>query len=323
MSNTALALLEQHFPSAVSNTAETTTPEKEEVVVDTVPATPTNHLDEAIPQALLEKEKVVADRTRKETAQERYDRIKTRFMIFEDFANETFKGTCRSLIVSGEAGLGKSFVVTSCAKKWDPGKSGLVTVAKGYARATALFKLAFKHKDFGTIVCDDLDSIWDQMDALNILKTICDTTDERWVTWGSEKEFVDPETLEIIPHTFQFKGSVIFLTNIDLAAKAQEDYKMSGHYKALVSRSHYIDLDMRTAADYVTRIQMCIEDGLLDHLPDDQREEVMDFITENYHDLREVSLRIALKIADARKMEGRFDWKEYAKVTCCKNRHGQ
>jgi hypothetical protein len=86
-----------------------------------------------------------------------------------------------------------------------------------------------------------------------------------------------------------------------------------------MSRAHYIDLAMKTKRDYIIRIKQVVKAGLLKKsgLNDKQALEVVEFIEENAERMRELSLRMALKIGAIRKINA--DWKKVARVTCVKN----
>jgi hypothetical protein len=93
-------------------------------------------------------------------------------------------------------------------------------------------------------------------------------------------------------------------------------HKLAPHLAALVSRAHYIDLAMKTRRDYLIRIRQVIEQGLLDHLAPHQRVEVKQFIEKNHGSLRELSLRMAIKLGSLAAQGG--NWERVAKITCCK-----
>ena len=93
--------------------------------------------------------------------------------------------------------------------------------------------------------------------------------------------------------------------------------KLAPHLSALVSRSHYIDLALKSKEDYLVRIDQVVAEGMLDHLSKIQRDDVMTFIGDHKDNLRELSLRMAIKLATIRKMGG--DWQKIARVTCCRS----
>lgn len=258
-----------------------------------------------------------------ETEQQRHDRIKERFGVLRMFTDAMLNGLCRAMIVSGPGGLGKSFGVEQALKKWDP-TGNKYTINHGYMRPTGLLKLTWKHRAPGdVVVIDDADSVFGDDVSLNILKAVCDTCEDRTVTWLSQKGLWDEDSGQFIPSRFDFEGSFIFLTNIDFDQKIDKGTALSHHYEALVTRAHYVDLAMRGIADYLTRIDQVVEEGLLRHLSKSEVKDVMKFVHDHAYDtqfpLREVSLRVPIKIGQLRQ-EFPKDWASMARITCCKNR---
>lgn len=244
-------------------------------------------------------------------------RIAERFQILDLLTEACMVGNSRSLIVSGPAGLGKSFTVERTLAQWDPNGVNH-TIVKGYVRATGLIKLLYQFREEGQVVVfDDADTIFFDDTSLNLLKAVCDTTERRRVSWLSEGKLMDDETGEIIPRTFDFDGTVIFISNYDFDHMIEKGHKLAPHLNALISRSHYIDLALKTRRDYLIRIRQVIRDGMLDDLTATQRDEVVAYIEQNHMRLRELSLRMAIKIGNLRKTTE--DWKRMANVTCCRN----
>jgi hypothetical protein len=244
-------------------------------------------------------------------------RIAERFQILDLLTESCMVGNSRSLIVSGPPGLGKSFTVERTLSEWDPNGANHVIV-KGYVRATGLIKLLYQFREQGQVVVfDDADTIFFDDTSLNLLKAVCDTTERRRVSWLSEGKLMDDETGEIIPRTFDFDGTVIFISNYDFDHMIEKGHKLAPHLSALISRSHYIDLALKTRRDYLVRIRQVIRDGMLDDLTATQRNEVIAYIEQNHSRLRELSLRMAIKIGNLRKTTD--DWKRMANVTCCRN----
>lgn len=254
--------------------------------------------------------------TRVETDDEIDARIAERFDILDVLAEACTLGNARALIVSGPAGLGKSYTIEKRLAEWDPNEVNH-TIVKGYVRATGLVKLLYQYRNEGqVIVFDDADSIFFDDVSLNLLKAVCDTTERRRVSWLSEGKLIDEETAELIPRSFDFNGTIIFISNYDFDAMIDKGHKLAPHLAALVSRSHYIDLAMKTRRDYLVRIRQVIRQGLLSDLSFAQRSEVITFIESNSDSLRELSLRMAIKLGALAKQGG--DWKKVARITCCR-----
>jgi hypothetical protein len=244
------------------------------------------------------------------------ERIADRFEILDVLAEACTVGNARALIVSGPAGLGKSYTIEKRLSDWDPNEINH-TVVKGYVRPTGLVKLLYSYRQAGNvIVFDDADAIFFDDVSLNLLKAVCDTTERRRVSWLSEGSLIDEESGERVPRSFDFEGTIIFISNYDFDAMIDRGHKLAPHLAALVSRAHYIDLAMKSRRDYLVRIRQVIKQGLLSGLTTNQEDDVIKFIDSNHSRLRELSLRMALKLGSLRKQGGH--WEKLANVTCCK-----
>lgn len=259
--------------------------------------------------------------TRKESVAEIEAKLKDRFDALEIMSEATGKGINRSLIVSGPAGLGKSYTVEAkMAALEQQGHS--VTYIKGYVRPLALYKLLYETRfPNSVLVFDDSDSVFYDDVSMNLLKAACDSNERRvlhWLSKSLEKE--SDEDGENIPEKFEFEGSVIFITNYDFDAMIASGNKLAPHFEALVSRSHYLDLAMKTKMDYIVRIRQVVRGGMLTSRGFSKSEEIMilEFIETNVDRLRELSLRMVGKIANLYKMD-RKGWQKLASQTCMRN----
>ena len=118
----------------------------------------------------------------------------------------------------------------------------------------------------------------------------------------------------LIPDRFEFKGSVIFITNLKFEGTRG---KLKDHLDAIMSRCHYLDLTLDTMRDKFLRCKQIVADGMLNEykFSDEDKTDLMDYIYTNKNKLREMSLRMVLKIADLKKMNAK-KWKSYAESTC-------
>ena len=225
-------------------------------------------------------------------------------------------GINKSLIISGPAGLGKSYGVLKIAALLEQ-RGRKVTVIKGFVRPTGLYKVLYENRSREHVVIfDDSDSIFNDEDAMNLLKSACDMTRKRTLHWLAETRMED-ESGERLPNKYEFEGSIIFITNYDFDAIIKKGNRLAPHFEAMISRSIYLDLAMHTVRDYMVRIQMVIEEGMLRDagLSDFDSAELMMFVEKNCSRLRELSLRMVIKIANLMRMD-RQDWQRLAKVTC-------
>ena len=245
-------------------------------------------------------------------------KLQDRFEALEVMADATGRGVNRALIVSGPAGLGKSFTVEQkMALLEKAGKS--VTYIKGYVRPMALYRLLYNARHANSIIVfDDADSIFSDDVSMNLLKGACDSTERRKLYWlSSSLEKLLDEEGESVPESFVFDGSVIFITNYDFDTMIASGSKMSPHFEALVSRSHYLDLEMKTKMDYIVRIRQVVKGGMLTSRGFSSSDQtlILEFIENNMEQMRELSLRMVIKVATLFKMS-RSGWQKLAKQTC-------
>lgn len=241
-------------------------------------------------------------------------KLKTRFSVLKQMTNSVISGEVRSLIVSGPPGLGKSYTVEQALTKLD---QKTYTIVKGYVKATGLFKLLWKHRSENhVIVFDDADSIFTDEVALNLLKTVTDTTETRVVSWLTEAEFNDDDG-ETLPSTFVFEGSIIFISNLDFDRQIEVGSKVAPHMAAMISRSYYIDLMMKTRKDYIVRIEQVINEGkMLSDLSMKHKNLILEYINKNKNNLRELSLRVAIKLGKI--IKSHDNWEDLANITLLK-----
>ena len=256
-----------------------------------------------------------------ETDEQAMDRIRERFDILHEMTKATVTGDIRAMIVSGPPGVGKSFGVEQEIEKatmFDKlaGKRLRAEVVKGSATPIGLYQTLYKYSDANCVVVfDDCDSILLDDVALNLLKGALDSGKKRKISWLSESSSLRREG---IPDSFEFKGSAIFITNLKF--DKMKSQKLRDHLDALQSRCHYLDLTLDTMRDKILRIKQIAKDGVLfadyDFEPVVQ-DEIIEFMNANQNRLREMSLRMAIKIADLRKMSV-LNWKRLAETTCMK-----
>lgn len=253
-----------------------------------------------------------------ETDAEIETKLTERFEVLREMTEAAVAGDVRSMIVSGPGGLGKSYTVDTTLASRDPNATSY-TVVKGYVRAPGMYKLLYSHRACGQVlVMDDADSIFADDTSINLLKAACDSSERRVISYLSEGSLIDEETAERLPKSFAFESTIIFITNMDFYAKIAQGHKLAPHLEALISRSHYIDMAMKTVRDYLIQIRLKIKAGLLQNigLNESEQADVVDYIESNYSKLYELSLRMALKIGVLRKRGG--NWQKMARVTCCR-----
>jgi predicted AAA+ superfamily ATPase len=249
-------------------------------------------------------------------------RIAERFDILDEMTRATLEGAVRGMIVVGPPGVGKSYGVIQQLEKAELfNKVRRVApkyeVIKGAMTAIGLYATLYKHSDPNNVlVFDDCDSVLMDDLSLNILKAALDSGKKRRIYWNSDSSLLRKED---IPNSFDFKGAVIFITNLNFDNLKSK--KLQDHLNALRSRCHYIDTAMHTLRDRFLRIRQIHSTGALFdhyHFQGDEGDQVVDFMGENIERLNEVSLRMATKIADLMKISP-TRWQRLAETTCMKN----
>ena len=233
------------------------------------------------------------------------------------------KGTLRSLLIYGGPGTGKTYTIMKTIDEGGLVKNQDFVKLSGKASPIEIYKTLFMFRERGLVVFDDLDSMWRNEDATNILKAALDTSPVREISWAStqtinvskmsddarEKLFkgidaalngdvvempalTDEEREEMTPaqikkyerereksgdtvspdkvkypSTFDFKGRVIFISNLK-----KEEFD-----SAILSRSAKINMDI-TPEQILARmrkilpslggddVKLSLKEELLDHL---------------------------------------------------------
>ena len=256
----------------------------------------------------------------KESDAEIVERLTERFQILNEMTKAVKDGSVRAMIVSGPPGVGKSFGVEAVLQKADlfntlAEKKPKFEIVKGAMSSIGLYAKLYEFSGEGNVVVfDDCDDILMEEQSLNTLKGALDSSERRFISWNTDSRILRSEG---IPDRFEFKGAAIFITNIKF--EHVKSKKLRGHLDALESRCHYIDLQMDTEREKILRIKQITNEGMLDRYefdyPEIARDEVLEFVDENKAKLRELSLRMVLKLADLRKSFP-ANWKAMAKQTC-------
>jgi len=257
------------------------------------------------------------------TDEEILTRIDTRIDVMEGVTEGVINGYIPSMIVYGAPGIGKSH---SIMKALDEAKRNTpdmyVDIIKGSVRATGLLQTLFKARHGGIVVLDDSDSIFNDEESLNLLKAALDSSETRVITWRKQSAWLaalaEEEGVSVAEvKTFDFNGSVIFITNINLKARSLNNEKMSEHFAALISRSYFIDLTMDSPRAKSLRVHdVFVNKGMAANMGISMEDATMitDFIYENRFSLDEVSLRMA-KLISNMFMSNPDNWKSIIEIT--------
>ena len=244
-----------------------------------------------------------------EAAAEKQERfgINQRFDFVEKLVTMVATGVQPSAVITGEGGLGKTYTVKATLAKC--GLEDLTAVmaeaesscgegyvmVKGYSTAKGLYRTLFENNG-SIIVFDDCDSILKDATALNILKGALDSYDTRWVSWNSEMKESDD-----LPRTFEFTGSIIFISNM---TQDQID-------QAIRSRSMMIDLSM-TEDQKIDRMEhIALGGGFLPTYSAEHKMDALNLLREIKAEVKEISLRTLISVTKIRAANS-DGWKDLA-----------
>lgn len=251
-----------------------------------------------------------------ETEDEIRAKLTERFNALNLISSQTVNGKNKALIVSGPAGVGKSHNVLQAAREFEK-RGGKVGVIKGFCRPTGLYRALYDHSAHNDVlIFDDADSAFGDPVSLNLLKAACELSENRRISWMAETKMLTDEG-DRLPRTFEYSGNIVFITNIDMQAAVDRGHGLAAHFDALMSRSLYIDLGMKNKRDCIVRIKQVVESGALTShgITSTDAREILGFVEENSEKLRELSLRLVVKIGHLKRNNPQ-QWKSLAKVTC-------
>lgn len=253
-----------------------------------------------------------------ETEKERVERIAERFTVMYRLAKGSIAGNIRSLMVSGAPGMGKSHTIRHLLEEAEDKGKIKHEIVSGSLSGVNLYKLMFKFSDENSVILlDDADAIYDNEDSLNVLKSGLDSSDDsrgRKISWLAESAALKAED---IPTQFWYKGSMIFITNKDLQSEIDFGSRsMAPHYAALMSRSHYLDLQLHDMEDCMAWVKhMTTKNHILVQMGLDrsQESEALQWMEKNVNQLRELSIRTVRKVGEYMLTEPAA-WETFAKV---------
>jgi hypothetical protein len=262
----------------------------------------------------VKKSKAEIEAERLATAEE----IRSRFDALDLLADAVTSGNIRSLVVSGAAGVGKSYLLEKKLNEaLEDDKLSKVQSIKGTISPIGLYMTLWENNAKGDVVIlDDIDSIYGDEEAMNILKGALDTNGRRTISWIKDSRFLRDQD---IPNSFDYEGQIVFLTNVDLQNVSDKGGRMAPHMGALMSRAVYLDLGIHSPEQIMIRIRQVLEttDMGMD-ITKAQTQLILDWLEANMGNLRAISLRTVMQVAGFMKVTK--DWQLLARNTLLRTR---
>lgn len=244
-------------------------------------------------------------------------RINNRFDVMDIMSKGLINGSIRSLIVSGAPGIGKTHGLNKFLKEQHDSGAISYNMVNGKMTAIGLYENLYHNRSESSVtMIDDVD-VFSDMDTLNILKAALDTGEDRKICWNSASTYLEDNK---IPKEFDYKGTVVFITNVDLDREIDKNTKLSPHVNALLSRSVYLDLGVHSNEEIMIRIEQVVRNTKMlqkEGLTENEINELIAWLNDNVSKLRTVSLRTAIFIASFIGTD-RQNWRMLADTTMIK-----
>jgi hypothetical protein len=236
------------------------------------------------------------------------DTFNTIQMMTEMFVTNE-ESVSRGLIVSGNAGMGKTRFVQEAIKQ--TGKESQVQYIKGSSiTAAALYCILYANRMPGNVlVLDDVDLIHkgksEVSSILDLFKGATEPTKgSRMIGWhrASANQLMKEND---VPMEFNFQGAIIWITNDtieDIARIAK------GHWNALSSRFTQVRAWLDDDRKLLYTLHLVENEDILGKncsvkeggFPKDVIEDAIEYVRKNYRYLTDISPRVCMKIADIR-----------------------
>jgi len=240
--------------------------------------------------------------------------INERFNFVSDMVSMLARGDQASVIVTGPGGLGKTFNVISSLQKnkledisllddFAEGKTlnsrNSFRVIKGYSTPKGLYRVLYENRT-GVVVFDDCDSVLKDPVSLNLLKGALDSYDRRIISWRADMRDED------LPTSFEFKGRIIFISNMSAGQLDQ----------AIISRSMVVDLTMTTQQKVDRMMFLLSQKDFMEEYSKAEKADAIELIQDLKDKIKELTLRTLIQVTKIRKSGG-ANWKNLAEYVIC------
>ena len=252
--------------------------------------------------------------------------VQDRYHMMTKLGKGATSGAVRGMIVSGRPGVGKTFELERLLSEKmakSPNKFAFEHL-KGTISPINLYKKLYDYGRSGNVLLiDDADDVFFDTTSLNLLKAALDSSTVRKIGWHTESNALKEDGEQVYPTSFDYEGSVIFITNVDFQATIDngKQKKIVPHLEALMSRSLYLDLKVHSLralsvwVDYLVNTKNILVNGF--GLTKIQQRSATNWMRDNAMGMRTFSIRDALKIAQMIKSDAK-GWERSAEMLLLK-----
>ena len=267
---------------------------------------------------------------------EHYDRMRR-------FIRMACTPTGKSLIVNGNAGMGKTEYTNDIVKEHANEKKVQCEKVSGTLSSVMLFEKLYRtRKKHQVLIVDDTDKILEDTESLEVLKAALDSREDKEIDWAKYSTALKSRNVQT---KFAYEGKIIIITN-KMLRTAPDDNPTVAQQRVLplMSRVNYFRAGLPDNGWKVEAIKMfakeyqskqdkryvyklrCADDIVLHpsdkkHLPKNAAgkkhgqqivlNELVKFVERNKDDLREVSFRTVAKLVELRNQEPDY-WESMA-----------
>lgn len=226
----------------------------------------------------------------------KYADPETIFSDMKDLCDLVINGITPSLLITGMPGIGKTHHVMQALERNGKRKDTDYVLIKGTTSPFGLYVTLYENNE-KIIIFDDCDSVFKDDVSSNILKAALDSYEKRIISWRSMKTLSKGGEGDV-PSSFEFKGSVIFVSNLNIN-KIEE---------AIRTRSYVVDVTLRA-----TDIVRIIETALPELIPEyslEKKKEVLKYLKENVEEGKNENINMRTMIKAIRlRQSNKPSWK--------------
>jgi len=221
----------------------------------------------------------------------------------------------RAMIVSGAAGVGKSFNLIKRLEQAAENLECTYHKISGKITPLGLYQVLHESRNLGSVLLLDDADVFSEEGTLDLLKAALDSSKTRTVSYITNSPTLAKQG---IPSQIEYFGKIIFITNKNFSKVLKGTSKMKDHVRALITRGSFIDLHLHDNRSIMLQIEDVMKKSNIMSqygLSTGQCNDALVFMKNNVERLMEPSLRMAVEIAGFM-LKYPQNWRQLAEVNC-------